>query len=129
MSQKKIRFIFGFVIVIFLLMLFLSGCKPAELKTLESSSSIIQLQTGLEVRRSLQDKDTVLGKPIYAEMYIEYEPIDNYTKKEVYDEIIAILKKNNWEEDEKGFLFEPVVWGWPEKELYPKRQNDIVARG
>jgi len=52
---------------------------------------------GREVSRSLEDKDTVLGKPVYAKIRIQYEPINQYTKEDVFDEIVAILKKNSWE--------------------------------
>ena len=81
-------------------LLFLSACTSSELKELEEAASIIQLQTGREVNRSVRDKDVVLGKPVHAEMRIDYEPINNYTMKEVYDEIVAILEKNNWEGEE-----------------------------
>lgn len=99
MYQKKIRFIFGFLTVIFLT-LFLSGCKSAEVKTMEDSVSIIQLTTGREVERYTTNRHVALGKPVYPEVLIIYEPINNHTNKDVYDEIVAILKKNNWEEDE-----------------------------
>jgi hypothetical protein len=81
-------------------LLFFSGCKSADLKALDSAVAIIQLQKGGEVSRSYRDKDVVLGKPIYAKARIAYEPINNYNKKEVFDEIVAILGKNNWERDE-----------------------------
>ncbi len=77
-------------------LLCLSGCKSAELKTMENSASILQLTTGREVRRSLIDKQRGFTGPIYPEITIVYEPINNHTKKEVYDEIVAILKKNSW---------------------------------
>ncbi len=82
------------------LLLFLSGCTSPELKYLEDAASLIQLQTGREVDRLVQDKGRGFTGPIYAEIRIDYEPINNYTKKEVYDEIVAILEKNNWERNE-----------------------------
>jgi hypothetical protein len=83
------------------ILLFFMGSKSAELKTLESSASIIQLQTGQEVRRFLRDNGTgLLGKPEYAEVLIVYEPVEHYTTKDVYDEIVTILEKNNWEGEE-----------------------------
>jgi hypothetical protein len=91
------------IVLIFGVLLFLGGCrlvKSAELRALEDVASVLQLTTGREVKRWTQDKGTALGKPVYAEIYIEYEPIYNYSKKEVYDEIIAILERNNWERDE-----------------------------
>jgi hypothetical protein len=78
-------------------LLFLSGCQSAELKALESSVSIIQLQTGREVNRLMHDKELGFTRTIYPELIIQYEPINDYTKKDVYDEIVAILEKNNWE--------------------------------
>ena len=80
-------------------LLFLSGCKSAELKALENSASIIQLTTGREISRSLKDKAVVLAKQQYAEVTIKYEPINNYTRRDVYDEIVGILEKNNWKRD------------------------------
>ena len=70
------------------------------LKALEIPASIIQLQTGREVSRSVRDKKAGFTGPIYAQVRIKYEPIDHYTKKEVYDEIVAILENNNWEGEE-----------------------------
>ncbi len=84
------------VALVISVLLFLSGCKSAELKTMENSASVIQLTTGREVRRSLIDKQRGFTGPIYPEITIVYEPINNHTKKEVYDEIVAILKKNSW---------------------------------
>lgn len=78
----------------------LSGCKSPELQTLEKSVSILQVTKGQEVRRNIRDKGTALGKPLYAEITIVYEPINNHTSKDVYDEIAAILKKNHWEGSE-----------------------------
>ena len=83
--------------------LFLSGCrliKSAELQALENSTSVMQLSTGREVRRWINDKGKALGKPVYAEILIVYEPDNNHTREDVYNEIVAILKKNKWEGDE-----------------------------
>ncbi len=81
------------------LLLFLSGCeiKSVQLKALENSVSIIQPTTGREVSRSVQDKEAGFTGPIYAEIRIKYEPLNNYTKEDLYDEIVAILEKNSWE--------------------------------
>jgi hypothetical protein len=81
-------------------LLFLSGCQSAELKALENSTSILQLTTGREVSRWQQDKGVTLGKPDYPEVRIEYEPINNYAKEDVYNEIVGILEENNWERKE-----------------------------
>lgn len=81
----------------FVLLLFLSGCRSAQLKKLESSVSIIQLTTGREVNRYTQDAERGFTGPEYAEVFIQYEPLESYTKKEVYDEIVDILRDNGWE--------------------------------
>ena len=82
----------------------LSGCKSAELKEVENSASILQLTTGHEVRRWHQDKGIALGKPVYTKLWIGYEPINHYTKEDVFNEIIATLEKNNWEKDKSNFV-------------------------
>jgi len=82
---------------VFGVLLFLSGCgiiKSAELQALEDAASVLQLTTGREVSRSLRDKGTALGKPVYAEIIIEYEPVNSHTRKEVFDEIITMA---HWE--------------------------------
>jgi hypothetical protein len=85
-------FAFGFLLC-------LCGCetKSAQLQELESLVSIIQLTTGREVSRWSQDTEPGFTGPIYAEMRIKYEPINDYTKEEVYSEIVDILKNNSWE--------------------------------
>jgi len=86
------------VALAFGVLLFLSGCKSATLQALENSISTIELTTGREVRRSLTDEHRgFITGGIYApEVLIVYEPIDNHTKQEVFEEIGAVLKKNNW---------------------------------
>lgn len=82
------------------ILLLLSGCKSAELRTLQDSAAILKLATGSEVSRTVQDKDTVFGKPVYAEITISYQPLEGYTKNDVYEEVVAILEKNHWARDE-----------------------------
>jgi len=94
-TKGTLKTLFVGLILIFSLF-FLSGCKSAELQAIEDSASVLQITTGREVRRSTQDKGTALGKPVYPEILIVYEPINNHTRKGVYEEIVAILKKNNW---------------------------------
>ena len=53
------------------ILFFLSGCKSAQLKTLENEVSIIQLITGREVSRSVRDKHAGFTGPIYAEILIQ----------------------------------------------------------
>jgi hypothetical protein len=84
------------------LLLFLSGCsliKSAELRALDDATSVLQLTTGQEVSRSLRDKDWGFSGPIYPQIIILYEPSSNHTKKDVYDEIVTILEKNDWRKD------------------------------
>ena len=95
-TKGTLKTLFVGLILIFSLF-FLSGCKSAELQAIEDSASVLQITTGREVRRSTQDKGTALGKPVYPEIFIVYEPINNHARKEVYEEIVAILKKNNWQ--------------------------------
>jgi hypothetical protein len=86
-----------------LLLLFcLSGCeiKFAQLRALETLASAVQLTKGREVRRFTHNAGTTLGKPDYAEVLIVYEPIESYTKQQVYDEITALLVQNDWKRDE-----------------------------
>ena len=94
--------LYSHIALAFGLLLFLSGCeiKSAQLLELESLVSIIQLTTGHEVNRWYKDTEAGFTGPIYAEIRIEYEPNSNYTKEDVYDEIVAILIKNNWEGEE-----------------------------
>jgi hypothetical protein len=97
-GRLKTLLVIGLILII--LLLFLRWCKSAELQAIEDAASVLQITTGREVRRSTQDKSTALGKPVYPEIFIVYEPINNHTRKEVYEEIVAILKKNNWEGSE-----------------------------
>ena len=69
---------------------------------LESSISTTQLTTGHEIKRWYQDQGVTLGKPVRAQVRIEYEPVSNYTKEDVYNEIVTILEKNNWEREEQS---------------------------
>jgi hypothetical protein len=104
---RKIPLTVFIALLVFGIPLSLSGCrliKSAELRALEDTASVLQLTTGQEVSRSLQDKGTALGKPIYAKIYIEYEPINNYTKEDVYHEIIAALERNGWKGKEASTL-------------------------
>ena len=89
-------------------LLILSGCQSAELKSLEDASSVFKLSTGSESSRWSQDKGTTLGKPVYPELRIEYKPDANHSVEDVYQEIINILEKNNWQKekvtiDQPGF--------------------------
>ena len=95
----------SYIALAFGVLIFFSGCntRSDELNAmLESSASTIQLTTGREVSRWHQDKRVTLGKPIRAKVRIEYEPANNYTKEDVYNEIATILYENNWEREEQS---------------------------
>ena len=111
MHQKKIRFIFGLVITLSLLTLFLSGCASTELQRVKKSASVLQLKTGREIERYTQDRSwgPFVISERRPEVFIKYEALNGYTTKEVFDEIVAILKKNNWEEDKGAKL--PIYFG------------------
>ncbi len=96
MSHKKARSVFALMAVVSLLLPLLSACKSAELQAIEDATSVLQLTKGREVERFLQDGGKAMGKPVYPEILIVYEPLSNYTQEEVYAEIVTILKNNNW---------------------------------
>lgn len=75
--------------------------QSRELKVMLNASIVTtSLTTGNEVRRSTQDKDTTLGKPLYPEVIIEYKPKDNYSLGDLHNEIVSIFEKENWERQE-----------------------------
>jgi len=86
----------NYIVLAIGILFFLSGCeiKSAQVERMEKLASIMQLATGREVGRRLQNAEPGLTGPTIAQILIEYEPINNYTKKDVYNEIVAILKKN-----------------------------------
>jgi len=103
--MNPMRFISKYKLFITLslgVLLLLSGCKSIELRALEDSAAILQLSTGSEVSRTVQDAETVLGKPVYAEITIQYQPLEGYTKNDVYSEVTGILEKNSWVSDERA---------------------------
>lgn len=93
----KTRFyIFAFALGILFM---LSGCKSAQLKELEALASSIQPPMGQEVSRISRDTSPAITGfgPTPAKIYIEYGPINNHTKEELYDEIVTILEENGGE--------------------------------
>lgn len=102
MTKHRFKIYISYLALVFGILFLLSGCdtKSPELEALETSVSVLTLKTGGEVSRAYQDKGVTLGKPVYAQVRIEYEPLNHYTKDDVYDEIVAILEKNSWERDE-----------------------------
>ena len=83
-------------------LILISGCKThsKELKAmLESPVANMQLTTAKEIKRSYNDKSVSLGKPIYAAVRIEYEPIGNHTKEDVYSEIVENIERSGWRRD------------------------------
>ena len=101
-SFPKNRKKFYLFALAFGILFLLSGCKSAQLEALEKEVAVIQLTAGREVSRWIQDKHAGFTGPVYAEMFIQYEPINDYTKKEVYDEIVTILETNGWEGEKCG---------------------------
>jgi hypothetical protein len=96
MSHAKITFsklMSAGLVILF----FLSGCKSLRVGALENAASVIQIKTGHEIRRFTTNEGSALGKPVYATVFIVYEPIGNYATKDVYREIVTILKQNKWE--------------------------------
>lgn len=106
MSNSTLLFFFqknrSILYVLVLLFLFsVGGCKAesAELRAMSDASVATEhLITGTEISRRAQDQETkpLLGKPKQPELRIEYEPINNYTKEDVFDEVVGILKKDGW---------------------------------
>ena len=95
---------FAVFILGFCLLFFLSGCerKSAELTAVEEAATIIQPITGREVYRDVEDKGRTFVRTINANLFIKYEPVNDYTKEEVYEEIVTILEENNWKRDERN---------------------------
>ena len=62
----------------------------------------MELSTAHEIKQIIQDNEVSLGKPIYAEVRIQYEPIGQHTKEDVFREIVAILEKDQWQRSEMG---------------------------
>jgi hypothetical protein len=103
--KYQLNIYINYIALAFVVLIFFSGCntRSDELNAmLESSVATTQLTTGNEVSRRYQDRETkpLLGKPKQPEFRIEYEPINNYTKEDVYNELVRILEKNNWEREE-----------------------------
>ena len=82
--------------------LFKGKTKSAELRAMEAFVPTIKLVKGQETKRYFQDDDLkpFIGKPKFAEYEIEYEPKTNYTKEDVYQELINTLSSNNWQKEE-----------------------------
>ena len=91
---------FQIFIILFVLLFSVRGCKSAELKTLEEEISVLQLKTAEEIDRDAQDKSRGIMGYLDAEIYVEYRPLENYSQRDVYKEIILRLKNNHWVEDE-----------------------------
>ncbi len=92
----KVFCIVGVIVALFTLMVFI---KTRDLRELESVASKIQVKTGQLISRSSQNSGNVLGKPIYADLNLYYKPLNNYSKRDLYNEIISLLEKNNCKRD------------------------------
>jgi hypothetical protein len=98
---SRIVFITVIAVVIGVLIYLKVTAKSAELTAMiENPVTTTPLVTAREVRRWEHDKGQSLGKPLYAEVTVEYEPVNNYTKVDVFNEIIGVLNKNNWQKKE-----------------------------
>jgi hypothetical protein len=89
-------------ITIFIFALLLGGClsQSQQLTAMQNSSvASMQLTTAREVNRAEQDRGSTLGKPEPAQFIVDYEPVGNHTKEDVYNEIIASLQRDNWQPD------------------------------
>lgn len=107
--------------VLVLIFLFsIGGCKKAESGELQAmvdaSAAINHLTTGKEVSRQAQERETdpLFGKPKQPELRIEYEPLDNYTKADVFEEIVGVLKKDGWvsSSDRSGYFTASLQQGY-----------------
>lgn len=87
-----------------ILILFLGNkylVKSNELRAILATPIVTSpLTTGYEVERFVSDKGVTLGMPVYPEVLIVYEPKDDYTQRDVFDEVIGILEKDKWEKKE-----------------------------
>ncbi len=102
-SKLKLSSTTILILAFFGVLIFFSMQKPesAGMKAmLANPVANMQLTTAREIKRFQRDKDTVLGKPIYAEILVEYEPVGNNTQGDVYDEIVGIIKKSGWEKED-----------------------------
>jgi len=110
MRNKGVFITIILIIIIGAIVSFITLKQSKELKAmLNTSATTMSLTTGIEVRRSVQDNGTTLGKPVYADVIIEYKPTSNYTEKDVYDEILETLLNEHWQKedlnsDQPGFF-------------------------
>jgi len=101
MRNKGIFITIGLTIIIGLVISLVALKQSNELKAmLDTSVSSMSLTTGTEVRRSIEDNNTTLGKPIAARVIIEYKPKDNYSEKDVFDEIVQNLLDEHWQKED-----------------------------
>lgn len=98
-NKKIITVVLIIVLIIVAIGYFVFLKKSDQLQELENLSSVVQLKTGHEINRWLKDKEYGFTGPVYAEIRVEYEPINDYTKEDVYYEIVDILKNNGWQGD------------------------------
>ncbi|MEM9775065.1 MAG: hypothetical protein AAF902_10825 [Chloroflexota bacterium] len=57
--------------------------------------------TGTEINRTYQDQEnTLLGKPIRAQMRVEFEPTANYSSSDVFNEIVSKFEVEGWHANE-----------------------------
>ena len=93
-----------FVAVAAIAFLALSGCQSTELRTLEQLATTVKPTTGSERERSAQDAGAVLGKPVYAQIMITYQPDGAHTTRDVFDEVVAELEAHSAIQTDAGAL-------------------------
>lgn len=107
LMEHGIKIYRGFIALASVILIMLSGCntRSTELNAmLENPVLATQLTTGREVSRTQRDKGETLGKPIPAQVILEYEPVNNNTKEDVFNEIATIFDRNNWEREKQSIV-------------------------
>ena len=117
-QKMKIGFIFVSTVTLFLVILF-TLTSSSQLKALENLISTIQPTTGHEVNRHIQDTEAGFTGPIYAEIRIDYEPNNNHTMEDLYDEIVKLLERNNWEGKECDGCLSAFFKAYLQQDDYP----------
>jgi hypothetical protein len=83
----------GLILIIIGFGLVIKNHESNELiDVLESPMANLQITSGEEIKRSYYDRGTTLGKPDYVTLYIYYQPKDNSSKADVFNELINNMK-------------------------------------
>jgi hypothetical protein len=70
----------------------------SKLEKLEEVALKIKPTNGFELSRSVTKDGVILGKPRYAEVVIEFEPLENADSSMLYDELVVNLSSNNFQQ-------------------------------